>query len=123
MRLYACIVIIAVCTPLFPLQAVLGQGAKESVEERLYTDNRLAEAREALLGYTFKDGKIGKVFARDNRDVIAVLLKITKKGGDIREVRIHVNLRTEKGLNLLKTLDDLNDPDFKALVEKLKLKN
>jgi hypothetical protein len=106
-----------ICFFLLLPKSVISQG--DSVEKRLYSGELLAKAREILKEYTFKDEKIGEAFK--NSEVVAILLEVVRNN-DVREIRVSVNIRGEKRLRPLKTLNDNNDPDFKALkslIEKL----
>lgn len=89
-------------------------------EQRLYTGTQLAEARKSLQDYTFRDQKIGEPFAVNNETVIGVLLEMIRQDGGLKEIKVNANNRGQRELTLIGILDK-NHPDFRALVEKLKL--
>ena len=90
-------------------------------EQRLYSEKRLSDARAALKEYAFRDATIGEAFAVTNDRVVAILLEIERDGSGIRQIKIFVNYREKRDLILLAVLDDRNNRDFRALVEKLKI--
>ncbi len=100
------------------LQPVFGQSKPE---RKIYTDKNLANARNALKNHMFKNREVGKVFALDNKEVVGVVLDITREGRVVREIKISFRTSKDKELKSLETLSKSDDPDFRALVDRLKL--
>src|SRR5215510_6364678 len=70
-------------------------------ERRLYTEQRLADARAALKEYAFKDARIGEAFAVTNNSIVAILLEIARDDSGIGQIKVFVNYRDQRDLILL----------------------
>jgi hypothetical protein len=100
-------------------QPALVWGQDKTVDQRVYAGKELDKARERLQQHKFSDNDIRKAFY--DKDVDAVLLQVARSGSEIREIRISW-ARDKKGrLMPLKTLTNVKDPDFMALVKILEL--
>ncbi len=107
------------------LAVIIGLGSRPALGQessrKLYSDDLLVKARKDLQDYRFKDAKLAAVFARDNREIVAVLLEVNRERNVIREIAIFSRTAKDKRLTPVRTLGKRDDPDFQALVDKLKL--
>lgn len=92
----------------------------KKTDQRVYTGKELQKARELLKGHAFNDKEIRSAFY--STEIEAVLLEMTRAGGEIQEIRISRSTTKDKGrFLLLKTLRDAKDRDFMGLVKYLRL--
>jgi hypothetical protein len=120
MRPHFCVTLGSLCCVFLGVSPLaLGQ-QKEYQEQKFFTGKELADARRVLKG-DLRDTAIARAFSPNDKNVVAVLLKVTRTKDDIKEIKVYANYRNDKKLKLLKSLDDKNDPDFAKLVKELKL--
>jgi hypothetical protein len=83
---------------------VQSNGEKESQEMRLLAESTLSNARkDSNFGTAFKDTDVRRAFSRD-QNVVAVLLRITSRGNEIREVGVYVSYNDNSKVFLMKTI-------------------
>ena len=127
MKVRVITIFIALCLVMpFASQSVFSRNKaddeiKETVEQWLLTGEELSRARTRLYDHEFTDDKVGKVFGREfNPEYIAVILDITRKGTDVKAIKISVNRRGEVNIDLWKTIEKDHE-DFKVLTTTLRM--
>jgi hypothetical protein len=97
------------------------QPGRNDAQQKVLTGDALAKARQALRDYTFKNRDIGEAFESRNKEVVAVVLELSRSGNEVVEIKVYSSTRKDSRLKPVKTLKNKADPDFKTLIDKLKL--